>query len=85
MISSRWPRPIGTIESIDLRPVCIGSCTLLRAMMPGALSSTTRVSVVASGGPPSIGTPSALTTRPIRASPTGTLMIDLVRGRRRPP
>ena len=24
MISSRWPRPIGTIESMDLRPVCIG-------------------------------------------------------------
>ena len=25
MISSRWPRPIGIIESIALRPVCIGS------------------------------------------------------------
>ena len=24
MISSRWPRPIGTIESIDFRPVCTG-------------------------------------------------------------
>ena len=24
MISSRWPRPIGTMESIDFRPVCIG-------------------------------------------------------------
>ena len=25
MISSRWPRPIGIIESIALRPVCSGS------------------------------------------------------------
>jgi hypothetical protein len=24
MISSRWPRPIGTMESIDFRPVCTG-------------------------------------------------------------
>ena len=24
MINSRWPRPIGTMESIDFRPVCIG-------------------------------------------------------------
>jgi hypothetical protein len=27
MISSRWPRPIGIIESIALMPVCIGSPT----------------------------------------------------------
>jgi len=27
MISSRWPRPIGIIESIALRPVSIGSVT----------------------------------------------------------
>src|SRR3981189_3092713 len=25
MISSRWPRPIGIIESMAFRPVCIGS------------------------------------------------------------
>ena len=25
MISSRWPRPIGIIPSIDIRPVCTGS------------------------------------------------------------
>ena len=27
MINSRWPRPIGTIASIALSPVCIGSLT----------------------------------------------------------
>ena len=27
MISSRWPRPIGTIASMALRPVCSGSFT----------------------------------------------------------
>jgi len=27
MMSSRWPRPIGTIESIALYPVCTGWLT----------------------------------------------------------
>ena len=36
MISSRWPRPIGTIESIDLRPVCTGCDTDLRQITPGS-------------------------------------------------
>ena len=40
MISSRWPRPIGISASIAFRPVCIGSCTDLRGMMPGAFTST---------------------------------------------
>ena len=31
MISSRWPRPIGTIASIAFRPVCTGCDTDLRA------------------------------------------------------
>ncbi len=31
MISSRWPRPIGVMASIDLMPVCIGSSTGWRA------------------------------------------------------
>ena len=39
MISSRWPRPIGTIESIALRPVCTGCDTDLRAITPGATFS----------------------------------------------
>ena len=84
MISSRWPRPIGIIESIALMPVCIGSCTDLRAMMPGALISTLRESLVPIGPLPSIGWPSALTTRPISASPTGTCAILPVRLTRSP-
>ena len=36
MISSRWPRPIGTIESIALMPVCSGCDTERRAITPGA-------------------------------------------------
>src|ERR1051325_8292328 len=34
MISSRWPRPIGIIESIALIPVCIGS----RPPLPGGVA-----------------------------------------------
>ena len=37
MISSRWPRPIGVMASIDLIPVCSGSSTGWRAAMPGRL------------------------------------------------
>ena len=37
MISSRCPRPIGIIESMALMPVCSGSFTGWRTMMPGAL------------------------------------------------
>ena len=44
MISSRWPRPIGIIESMALMPVCSGSFTGWRTMMPGAFDSTLRVS-----------------------------------------
>ena len=46
MISSRWPRPIGIIASIALRPVCSGSLTPWRWITPGALNSAGRVSVV---------------------------------------
>ena len=42
MMSSRWPRPLGVIESMALMPVCSGSCTDFRLTMPGALSSTFR-------------------------------------------
>ena len=45
MISSRWPRPIGIIESIAFRPVCSGSVTGWRWTTPGALNSAGRVSV----------------------------------------
>ena len=42
MISSRWPRPIGIIESIALMPVCSGSFTGWRSTTPGALNSIGR-------------------------------------------
>ena len=42
MMSSRWPRPIGIIESMALMPVCSGSLTGWRSMTPGALNSTGR-------------------------------------------
>ena len=73
MISSRWPRPIGTIESIAFRPVWSGSCTGCRSTTPGALNSSGLRSVVSIGAPPSSGLPSGSTMRPISASPTGTL------------
>src|SRR5213082_3407074 len=46
MISSRWPRPIGIIESIAFRPVCSGSFTGWRSTTPGALNSSGRVSLL---------------------------------------
>ena len=55
-----------------LMPVCIGSCTGLRPMMPGAWISMRRGATLVSGPLPSIGSPSALTTRPSTPSPTGT-------------
>src|SRR5581483_7883844 len=79
MISSRWPRPIGIMASIAFSPVCSGSCTDLRATMPGALISTLRSSAPLIAPLPSIGCPSALTTRPTSPSPTGTDAILPVR------
>lgn len=49
MISSRWPRPIGIMESIALIPVWSGTFTGARSMMPGAGHSTGRDSVVLMG------------------------------------
>ena len=72
MISSRWPRPIGTIASIDLMPVCIGCDTDSRAITPGAIFSIGAVSLASTGPLPSIGWPSALTTRPRSSGPIGT-------------
>ena len=79
MISSRWPRPIGISASIALRPVCIGSCTDLRGMMPGAFTSTRGARSDLIGPLPSIGLPSASTTRPSRPLPTGTSTMAPVR------
>ena len=64
MISSRWPRPIGIIESIAFRPVCIGSLTGWRWTTPGALNSAGRVSSVLMSPLPSSGLPSGSTIRP---------------------
>ena len=72
MISSRWPRPIGIIESMALMPVWTGVSTGWRTMTPGAMRSMGRVFVVSILPLPSSGSPSGFTTRPISASPTGT-------------
>ena len=79
MISSRWPRPIGTIASIALSPVCSGSLTGMRSTTPGAMRSISMNCFETIGPLPSIGCPSAFTTRPISSSPTGTEMIRPVR------
>ena len=71
MMSSRWPRPIGIIESIAFRPVCSGSVTGWRWTTPGALNSAGRGLVVSMSPLPSSGSPSGSTMRPSRASPTG--------------
>ena len=74
--SSRWPRPIGIIESIALMPVCTGSCTdLCVAKCPGLSHPPSRRSVASIGPLPSIGLPSGSTTRPSRPLPTGTSTI----------
>ena len=72
MMSSRCPRPIGTIASIAFTPVCIGTFTGSREATSGARNSTGLVSVVRIGPLPSMGLPMPSTTRPSRASPTGT-------------
>ena len=36
MISSRWPRPMGNMESMASRPVSMGVFTGWRSRMPGA-------------------------------------------------
>ena len=78
MISSRWPRPIGVMASMALMPVCSGSCTGLRPMIPGAWTSMRRVPTLVSGPLPSTGSPRVFTTRPRRPSPQGTERISPV-------
>ena len=60
MISSRWPRPIGVMASIDLMPVWSGSSTGWRSAIPGAGDSSGQVLSVAIGPCSSIGSPSAV-------------------------
>src|SRR4051794_119120 len=71
MISSRWPRPIGIIESTALSPVCIGSSTGWRCTTPGALNSAGRVSEGLMSPLSSSGRPRGSTRRPSSSSPTG--------------
>ena len=79
MINSRCPRPIGTVESITFNPVIRASVTGCRSMTPGALRSMGSVASALIGPLPSIGMPSGFTTRPRRASPTGTSAMRPVR------
>ena len=84
MISSRWPRPMGIMESMAFRPVCSGSLTGWRRMTPGALNSMGRNAEDSMAPLPSSGLPRGSTTRPITASPTGTWMTLPVRLTRSP-
>ena len=70
---------MGIIASIALMPVCSGSLTLSRCTIPGAFTSTFWVSLEAMGPFPSTGWPSAFTTRPTIAGPTGTSAMRPVR------
>ena len=75
MISSRCPRPTGTIASIAFSPVCTGSSTDCLQITPGATFSITSLSLALIGPLPSIGWPNASTTRPSNSGPTGTSRI----------
>src|SRR3974390_1866656 len=75
MISSRWPRPIGTIASIAFRPVCTGGDTDFLPMTPGATFLITSLALAVRGPLPSIGAPSEFPTRPSSSGPTGTSRI----------
>ena len=72
MISSRWPRPMGIMESMALMPVCTGCFTGWRSITPGDWPSRTRWRSVTTGPFPSSGRPRGSTTRPISALPTGS-------------
>src|SRR3954454_19082340 len=71
MMSSRWPRPMGIIPSIDLSPVWTGVFTGWRSTTPGALNSAGRVSEALTSPLSSSGRPSGSTRRPRSSSPTG--------------
>ena len=79
MISSRWPLPIGIMESIALIPVWSGTFTGSLVMMPEAIFSMGRVSFARIAPLPSMGCPREFTTRPRSSSPTGTETILPVR------
>ena len=72
IINSRWPRPIGIMESIAFMPVCNGSTTGCLSTTFGAEFSTGEDFSETIGPLPSRGWPSAFTTLPSNPSPTGT-------------
>ena len=78
MMSSRCPRPRGSIASIVVMPVSSGSVTGARSTMAGAGFSTGAIALARTLPSPSSGCPNGSTTRPRSASPTGTLMTDPV-------
>lgn len=49
IISSRWPRPMGTRLSTALIPVCMGSRTEILGIIPGAFNPTRLRSLAPSG------------------------------------
>ena len=63
---------MGIMESMALMPVWSGTETLFLWMMPGAGDSIAAYSFASMGPLASMGWPSASTTRPISALPTGT-------------
>ena len=54
-INSRWPRPIGIIESMAFSPVCSGCLTGSRSMTLGARDSMGRSFLELIGPLPSMG------------------------------
>ena len=79
MISSRWPRPMGIMESMALMPVCSGSLHVLAVDHARRRGLDGPEPFGRMGPLPSRGCPRGLTTRPSRASPTGTSTIRPVR------
>ena len=75
MINSLCPLPIGNMESMDKIPVSKGSRTDCLSMMPGAFASIGLYFLARILPFPSIGRPSASTTRPRKASPAGMLAV----------
>ena len=78
IISSLCPLPIGMSESIDFKPVCIGSLTDCLGIIPGAFTSTLFLSLEVMAPFPSIGFPKPSTTLPRSSLPTGTSTIAFV-------
>ena len=71
IINSRCPLPIGTKLSTHLTPVCMGSWTLLRGIIPGAFTSI-EINFFAFNCPfPSNGFPKGSKIRPNKLAPTG--------------